>query len=107
MQPSEPPRTLTPEERELANKVMRARAVLWVCVLLVAVPVLFVGFRLLTLPDTPDSGFAGMAIMFGMMVWWPVLLIPLIGLVVAMQSKWTAEAKLRNLHVKNRKGATD
>ena len=52
---------------------------------------------ILGLPDTPDSGFAGMAIMFGVMIWGPLLLIPAIGIVLALRSKWAAEAQLRDL----------
>ena len=86
----------TPEERKLVRKITRARVVQWVCVLLVAAPLLFVVIGLLNLSG-PDSGFVGVAIMFGVMIWWPLLLIPLLGIVLALQSKRSAQAGLQHL----------
>ena len=88
---------MTAEETALTSKKGRAVAVLWLCVGIVVVAALIVAGMILGLPDTPESGFAGMAIMFGVMIWGPLLLIPVIGIALALRTKLVAEAQLREL----------
>ncbi len=45
-------------------------------------PAVFV-FFLLMIPASPEAGFAGISLIFGWGVWFPVLLIPLVGFFVA------------------------
>ena len=72
--------------------------VLFVGVSIVTIVAVVVVGKFLALPDTPESGFAGMMIMFGVMLLGPILLIPaLIGIVLALISKRAAEAQLRDM----------
>jgi len=92
--PAEPGRALTPEESMLIDKIGRAKAVLGGCVSIMAIVALFVAGT----PDTPERGLFGVFIALGAALWVPMLLAPVLGILMAVQAKCTAEAQLRDLH---------
>jgi len=88
--PAAPKSALTTEESRLMDKIGRAQAVLWGCVAIVAIGALIVA-------GTPGGGLLGVFIALGGALWVPLLLVPLLGIFMAIQSKRTAEAQLRDL----------
>jgi hypothetical protein len=95
----EPPRPLTEEERVLVDKKVRAQILLAICVGIIAVAVVVVARAFLSLPNshTPESGFAGMIFLGACVIYGPLLLIPVIGIVFAVKWKRAAEARLHQL----------
>ena len=79
---------------KLLSKVTIARVLMWVCLSAAAIPALVTIFRFVTLPDTPESGFEGMAIVFAVFTWGPALLFPLLGFVFALSWKRKLEREL-------------
>ena len=96
MQPPELPPRLPPEQRKALRAIIRARVMMWLCAFLLIGPVVLVMTSLFTLAG-PDSAFAGMAMLYNVMMWGPLLFIPLVGMVLALNSKRTAQTRLEHL----------
>jgi hypothetical protein len=59
-------------------------------------PVLLV-LLVLLLPASPEAGFTGMRLIFGWGMWWPVLLIPLVGFFIARSRAADLKQRLEEL----------
>jgi uncharacterized membrane protein (DUF4010 family) len=64
--------------------------------LLLGPPVLLV-LLILMLPASPEAGFTGIRLIFGWGMWWPVLLIPLVGFFVARSRAADFKQRLEDL----------
>ena len=85
---------LTAEESALVAKQERAGSILGICCSIVVVTVLILAGLFFGLPNNTEGGYAGMSITFGVMLFGPLLLIPIIGVVLSSKAKSEAEADL-------------
>ena len=77
-------------------KVTVARILMWVCLSASVLPALVAIVRFVALPNTPEKGFEGMALMFAVFTWGPILLFPLLGFALALGWKRRLEGELQS-----------
>lgn len=65
-----------------------------ICAAATVLPIFVVAVRFLGLPDNPESGFVQMSIIFGIFTYGPLILVPLLGFVFALDWKRELEKQM-------------
>lgn len=92
-----PVRELSAEERSLVRRMFWAESVIWICGIVIGIPILIFPIALGAVPGGPEGGHYGFGLMMLAGRVAAILLIPLAGIVAALIVRSSASARLREL----------
>ncbi len=84
-------------KQTLSAKIAVATGLMWICLLASGGPLLYAFYRIVASRHHPEGGFEGMAILFTLIQWGVVLLLPLLGFAYALGWRRTLQDRLHKL----------